>query len=271
MYKNNRHILINFLLIWLTFFSKTKKSILFLFVSRYGRDYYINDAKTASGSRALKTSGDLNLLRIIDDDGVEIIGNDNDDDHNNNYTKNHPENDYDTNDSVSDLLDSFNSIRSEQKCRYRYAHLPKPLTTNMHHQLVYPTIDDVQRLGRSQSVCSLQTGLRNRFNCKSTTTTMKTSPSSPWVLNGQPQQYQSLQLLNRKQWLGPRPSSPSPSLPATLPTHGGNGRNGDSGSVVGSQTIAQLERDALHRDIRRNSLSSRRGTRNFVINPLYNE
>lgn len=36
-------------------------------------------------------------------------------------------------------------------------------------------------------------------------------------------------------------------------------------------TIAHLERDTLHGDIWRSSLSSRRGTRNFVINPLYSE
>lgn len=189
---------------------------------------------------------------------------------------------------MSDLqLDSFNSNRSEQKCRYRYAHLPKQLTTNMHHhhlhhhQLLYPLAAiDVQRLERSQSVCSLQTGLRNRFEKNGKKATTTSSPPS-WVLKGlqqqqQQQQYQSLQMLDQKQWSHqpwPRPSSPSPSLPATLPTSSyvGSCRNGSRNVVGGSQIIAQLERDTLHRDIRRNSLSSRRGTRNFVINPLYNE
>lgn len=37
------------------------------------------------------------------------------------------------------------------------------------------------------------------------------------------------------------------------------------------QVITQLERDTLYSDIRRYSFSSRRGTKNFVINPLYND
>lgn len=225
----------------------------------------------------------MNLHRIIDDDGIEITGNndddvdDNDDDHNNNYTKMRRENDYSASDSVSDLLDSFNRNRSEQKCRmYRYAQLPKPLPTNMHQRQLYPTIDDLQQLERSQSVCSLQTGLRNRFNFKTSTSSL----APPRVLNGHQHQYQSLQSLNQKQWQRQhlRPSSPSPSLPATLPMAGDSSRiggpgGGNGGGSGGSHpTVAQLEREILHHhDIRRNSLSSRRGTRNFVINPLYNE
>lgn len=218
----------------------------------------------------------MNLIRTIDDDGNEITENDDgDDDHNNNYTKIHRENDYSANDSVSDLLDSFNRNRSKQQCRmYRYAHLPKLLTTknNMHQLQVQPTIDDdLQRLERSQSVCSLQTGLRNRFNRKTETST----PSR--FFDGQQHRYQSLQLLNQKHWQRQqlRPSSPSPSLPATLTAGGSSGADrggGGRGAVGRHPTIAQLEREILlHHDIRRNSLSSRRGTRNFVINPLYNE
>lgn len=240
----------------------------------------------ASGSRALKSSGDLNLIRTVDDDGIEITGNnddaefgDNDDDHNNNYTKMRRENDYSAGDSVSDLLDSFNRNRSEQKCRiYRYAQLPKPLTTNMHQLQLHPIIDDLHRLERSQSVCSLQTGLRNRFNGKATAST--STPSRVLNMNGHQHRYQSLQSLNQKHWQRQqlRPSSPSPSLPATLSMRsngapGGSGGGGGGGSVIGRlPTIAQLEQEILHHhDIRRNSLSSRRGTRNFVINPLYNE
>lgn len=36
-------------------------------------------------------------------------------------------------------------------------------------------------------------------------------------------------------------------------------------------TFAQFEKDALHSDIRRNSFSSRSGTKNFVLNPLFDE
>lgn len=243
------------------------------FCIRYGRDYYINDAKMASGSRALKSSGDLNLHRTFDEDGIEIFGNDEyDDDHNNNYTKIRRENEYSASDSVSDLLDSFNRNRSEQKCRmYRYAQLPKPLTTNMHQLQLHPLIDDLQRLERSQSVCSLQTGLRNRFTSKTTTSTS----TPPRVLNGYQHRYQSLQSLNQKHWQRQqlRPSSPSPSLPATLSNGSGGPGSGGGGSVVGRHpSIEHLERQILHHhDILRNSLSSRRGTRDFVINPLYNE
>lgn len=258
---------------------------------RYGRDYYINDAKTASGSRSLKSSGDLNLHQTIDDyddvnydddnDGVFIAAKDgeassdnnnnhkssnNHDDVINNRSKRYMENDYNTSDSVSDLLDSI--IRSEQKCRYRYAHLPKPLTTLPKMHQLHPTID-VQRLERSQSVCSLQTGLRNRFNRNNIIADAAAATTSSWVLNGQQRRYDSLRL-NRQKWRPQRPSSPSPSLPVTLPTYGSS--VGDEYEVFGSQSmIAHLERDTLHRDIRRNSLSSRRGTRNFVINPLFNE
>lgn len=35
--------------------------------------------------------------------------------------------------------------------------------------------------------------------------------------------------------------------------------------------FAKFEEDALHSDIRRNSFSSRSGTRNFVLNPLFDE
>lgn len=167
-------------------------------------------------------------------------------------------------------LDSFYSKRSEQKCRYHFAHLPKSLTTLQQmkrtrmqsmQQQHFPAID-VQRLERSQSVCSLQTGLRNCSNCNTRITT-----TSSWVLDGQPK-FESLQL-NRQYWRPRRPSSPSPSLP-TFPTHSGD--DGGGGRVSSQKNpIAQLERDTLHRDIHRNSLSSRRGTKNFVINPLYNE
>lgn len=42
-------------------------------------------------------------------------------------------------------------------------------------------------------------------------------------------------------------------------------------SQQNGQVITQLERDTLYNDIRRYSFSSRRATKHFVINPLYNE
>lgn len=230
--------------------------------TRYGRDYYINDAKAASGSRALKSSGDLNLHRTIDDDDDDYDSidnnnnnsnsnqndNDDDDDFTSRSNRNMDNNNYNTSDSVSDLLDSFNSNRSEQKCRYRYAHMPKLL----------PKID-VQRLERSQSTCSLQSSnLRNRFNSNATTT-------SAWALNGH-HQYENLPL-NRQKCRHQRPTSPSPSLPITLNDH----KFYAKGVQTKDNDVRKLEHDFLHREIWRNSLTSRRGTRNFVINPLYNE
>lgn len=37
------------------------------------------------------------------------------------------------------------------------------------------------------------------------------------------------------------------------------------------KTVAQIERSALHNDIRRNSFRSRNGTSHFVMNPLYHD
>lgn len=48
-------------------------------------------------------------------------------------------------------------------------------------------------------------------------------------------------------------------------------RQHEDQSQQNGQVITQLERDTLYNDIRRYSFSSRRGTKNFVINPLYNE
>lgn len=44
-----------------------------------------------------------------------------------------------------------------------------------------------------------------------------------------------------------------------------------SGNQQNESVVAHIERNALHSDIRRNSFSSRNGTRNFVINPLFDE
>lgn len=183
------------------------------------------------------------------------------------------DNDYNTSDSVSDLLDRFNSNRSEQKCRYRYAHLPKPLMTNNIQQMQkLHNNNDVQRLERSQSASSFQSstsGLRNRFNSNDIIATT----TSAWALNSQHQQCDSLPL-NRQKFQHQRPSSPSLSLPTYDKTFYSkiNGSRNDNDDILDRQTnVALLERDTLHRDIWRNSLSSRRGTRNFVINPLYDE
>lgn len=161
---------------------------------RYGRDYYINDSKSASGSRHLRGSGNLNLHRTIDDEDGP--------------------NEYDTSDSVSDL-DSFYSNRSETQCRYRYAHTPMTFRTANWHS-------PPSQLKRSHSLCSVRTyGLRKRFNLP---------VSAQGHLNEQPE-----------------------------PSHRPRA------------IIAQLERETLHGDIRRNSFSSRKGTNHFVTNPLYTE
>lgn len=184
-------------------------------IHRYGRDYYINDSKTASGSRTLRSSGNLNRHRTVDDDDNDGNG--------------QPENDYDERDSVSDL-DSFYSNRSERQYRYRYAHLPKPMTlqTNKTMQMQLPINDGP--LKRSHSMCSVRTyGLRKRMNRHDY------ADSSQYTFD---QPYEKPQHKHQP--------------------HGG-------------QIIAQLERDTLHSDIWRSSFSSRRGTQNFVINPLYTD
>lgn len=183
---------------------------------RYGRDYYINDSKSASGSRASKTSGDLNRHHTIDD------GDDGENDNNNN-----PENNYEANDSVSDL-DSFYSSRSEIQCRYRYAHLPKSLTLRTNETMKKESHISDSQLKRSHSLCSIRTyGLRKQFYRNDCIDALE---------NNLDRKYEKLK-----------------------PNH----------QPHGDKMIAHLERDTLHRDIRRSSFSSRRGTRNFVINPLF--
>lgn len=203
-------------------------------LSRYGRDYYINDSKSASGSRTLKSSGDLNRHRTIDDDDVNN-GSGNDD----GSGKSSPENGYEESHSVSDL-DSFYSNRSERQCRYRFAHLPKSMTirmngaTKMMQSHLYESL-----LKRSNSLCSVRTyGLRKHFN-----NNVNYVDSTVSTLG---QQYK-------------RSTQPMSAASEQQQQHSGG------------QTIAQLERDTLLSDIWRNSFSSRRGTRNFVINPLYSE
>lgn len=175
----------------------------------------------------MKSSGDLNRHRTMDDD-------DDDDDYTDNEDNN-PENEYDVSDSVSEL-DSFYSNRSERQYRYRYAHLPKPMTLRMNESAIFmklPQNDDDDDgdvpLKRSRSLCSVRSyGFRKRFNRNVGNGT----DSLSIVFDENPQHKHKPQ---------------------------------------GGQTIAQLERDSLHSDIRRSSFSSRRGTRNFVINPLYTE
>lgn len=189
------------------------------FLCRYGRDYYINDSKSASGSKAMKGSGDLSRHCTIDDDDAD------------NYDDINPENEYDVSDSVSDL-DSFYSNRSDRHYIYHYAHLPKPMTLQMNKSPIFMKLhqndDNDVPLKRSHSLCSVRTyGLRKRFNRSDCDI-----DSSSNIFYEKPQHKHQPQ---------------------------------------GGQTIAQLERDTLLNDIRRNSFSSRRGTRNFVINPLYKD
>lgn len=209
--------------------------------SRYGRDYYINDSKSASGSRSLKSSGDLNRHRTIDDDdGVDNGSNSSNDD---GSGKNSPENGYDESHSVSDL-DSFYSNRSERQCRYRFAHLPKPMTIRMNGatKMMQSHLYESKLLKRSNSLCSVRTyGLRKHFNHNN----MDCVDSSVSTLDQQyKRQTQPMSVASEQQQQQQR---------------------------NGGQTIAQLERDTLLSDIWRSSFSSRRGTRNFVINPLYSE
>lgn len=171
----------------------------------------------------------MNLHCPIDDDDNN---NDDIDDDGDDEDDNNPENDYDVSDSVSDL-DSFYSNRSENQYRYRYAHLPKPMTLQMKRTLAMqsPSID--VQLKRSQSVCSVRTGIRN---------------------------------LQMK-----RNDLIATSLSTLVDQHTEKPPQPNDRRLPGGPTVAQLERDTLHSNIWRNSLSSRRGTRNFVINPLYNE
>lgn len=165
------------------------------FVYRYARDYYINDSKTASGSREQRTCGDLNLHRAIDDENLE---NENDDE------------------CVSDL-DSFYGRKIKKKMRYsEYASLNS-------------------NLERSQSLCSVRTySIRKRINRPEYVESESSCTS-----------FHSGQFLKQHQ------------CHSGLPEH--------------NRTIAKLERDVLHNDVWRNSFSSRRGTNNFVLNPLFEE
>lgn len=152
---------------------------------RYGRDYYINDSKTASGSREQRTCGDLNLHRAID------YANENDDD------------------SVSDL-DRFYGRKIQKKIHYSEC------------------ASLISNLKRSQSLCSLRTyGIQKRVN---RTEFAESESSCPTFSSGE--------FSNQHQ------------------CHSG---------------LPELERDLLHNDVWRNSFSSRRGTNNFVLNPLFEE
>lgn len=133
-------------------------------------------------------------------------------------------------------LDSFYSSRSEWQCRYRFAHVPTSMTLRMRKMAAMQSLEslhnDNPQLKRSHSLCSVRTyGIRKNLNHNDTLANTLGRP-------------------NGKSRVIPQPNH--------QPPHGG-------------QTIAQLERDTLHNDIYRNSFSSRRGTRNFVINPLYTE
>lgn len=162
---------------------------------RYGRDYYINDSKTASGSREQRTCGDLNLHRAIDN---ENLGNENDDN------------------SVSHL-DSFYSRKIQKKMYYSdYASLSS-------------------NLERSQSLCSVRTyGIRK---CVNRPEYVESESSCTSFYSGK--------FLNQPQYR--------------------------SGLPEYNRTITQLERDVLHNDVWRNSFSSRRGSNNFALNPLFED
>lgn len=165
----------------------------------------------------LKSSGDINLHRTFDDDDDNNPENDDDGD--------------DVSDSVSDL-DSFTSNRSQRQFRYRYAHLPKPMTLRItSSKLMQSPINDAS-LRRSHSLNTLQAyGLRQRFNRNDCIVDTTSSMQLDQQYEKHQQKHQPL--------------------------------NGD--------TIAHLERDTLHGDVWRSVLSSRRGTQNFVINPLFSE
>lgn len=115
---------------------------LFLLRYRYGRDYYINDAKNASGSRRLRTSGDLRRIRT----DLDVAG-----PHADLYT------DDGDDDSVSDL-----ELFSNRNRRGRSARVTKYSTLNSHTakaQLMALNGDGRMTNGkRSMSVCSLSSG-----------------------------------------------------------------------------------------------------------------
>ncbi|XP_055318931.1 putative mediator of RNA polymerase II transcription subunit 26 isoform X7 [Sitodiplosis mosellana] len=123
---------------------------------RYGRDYYINDSKTASGSRALRTSGDLNRHRTIDDDDDDNYYNDG----RGSVTSNTPENDYDENHSLlvgdievvsttesnaciqSDSGGSFTEAHSTTKIATTTLHTAQPIQVDEHD----PILDKATKL-----------------------------------------------------------------------------------------------------------------------------
>lgn len=195
------------------------ESLNFFIRNRYRRDYYINDSKTASGSRALKTCGDLNLHHAVEDEDSE--------------------NDNDAGDSVSDLISFHNSFRNKKQIKYCFAHLPKPLISQRQRTMPLhssPMPEMHSNLKRSQSLCSVRTyGIRKRLN--------QYGILRDVGLCGSPSNIYTEQDSSHHQPYRPECN----------------------------RVIAQLERDTLHNDIRRNSFSSRRGTKHFVLNPLYDE
>lgn len=214
---------------------------LYVYAYRYGRDYYINDAKFASGSRSQKTCADLNLHRSIDDTDAGDV--------------NHLDDD---GDSVSDLDRIFNRSDNIQS-KYRYAHSPTPSTLRLKSSLLLPNFD----LKRSQSVCSVRSyGMRKR-NCLKHRYNSKINTNSED--DGDDCSVDSLRILAEAQ------SHDQYSKNQQHHQQQQQQYQNNKYQSYGMQTIAQLERNALHRDIRRYSFSSRRGTKNFVINPLYDE
>lgn len=130
-------------------------------------------------------------------------------------------------------LDSFqNRLFNEKKSKYCYAHLSKTLTSSRQimHWPMY------KNLKRSQSLCSMRTyGIRNRIN--------KCDDVSDGSFCGESSNINSENATNFQSYRTSQPEF--------------------------KQMIAHLERDSLLNDIRRNSFSNRRGTQNFVINPLF--
>lgn len=111
------------------------------FQFRYGRDYYINDSRTASGSRKTRTVGDLRNICIDNDDANAA---DDDDD-----------------DSVSDL-ELYNNHKRDHYNKKSSRVIKKSSTLDLCTEKYFPHLDNNNNNNnlcrRSMSVCSLSSG-----------------------------------------------------------------------------------------------------------------
>lgn len=153
-------------------------------------------------------------------------------------------------DSVSDLDRIFNRSNDKIQYKYRFAHSPTPSTLRLKSStlsLAHQYVD----VRRSQSVCSVRSyGIRKRFCAHRYGMSDADDDDSCSV--------DSFSILAKAQSTDHRKYKRQ--------QHGHRTQNDPKPEI--SQF---LERSALHSDIRRYSFSSRRGTKNFVINPLYDE